>query len=174
MTFQLVEFQDSPAVDAAINGLSKEAASEAKETSGSLQSQSSIMTNEEISTMIAGLKTQGLAKCYGPWKKDILIGQCEAWGTGSVPAGREIAAIATVQSDNRVKVSLDSKPTAAIGTDQSLVVTGPTTTGTATEITQVPFFGDIPVIGPKYFSKQIRRKEVHKSLYVVTAEIIPE
>ncbi len=174
VTFQLVEFQDSRAVDAALNGLWKDTASDAKETSGSLESQSRIVAHEEISTMIAGLKPQGLAKCNQPWKKDVLSGHGEKWGTGFVPAGREIAVTATVQADDRVEVSFNANPAAAIGTDQRLVIAGPTTTGTVTEITQVPFLGDIPVIGPMYFSKQIRRKEIHKSLYVVTAEIISE
>ena len=174
VTFQLVEFQDSPVVDAALNGLWKDTAPDAQELSGSGGPQCRIMANDEISKMMAGLQNQGLAKCYRLWQKDVLGGQCETWGTGSVPAGLEIEATATVHANQRVKVWFNSNPMAAMGADQKLVIAGPTTSGTVTEITRVPFLGDIPAIGPMFFSKQTHRKEVHKALYVVTAETISE
>lgn len=175
VTIQFVEFQESPTVDAALQGLWKEAASDAKESSGSLESQSTIVVDDEISTLISDLENQGLAKRYRPWKKDVLSGQRETWGSDTRPAGREITATATVRSDDCVEVSFNSNPTtAAFGNDQNLVIAGPTTTGTVTEITQIPFLGDIPIIGPRYFNKITSRKEVHKSLYLVTAEVISE
>lgn len=61
-----------------------------------------------------------------------------------------------------------------IGTDQILVIAGRTTTGKVTEVTRVPLLGDVPVIGPMFFSKAIRRKEVHKSMHLVTTEVVSE
>lgn len=194
LTVKLVEFLGSPEVDAALKDLWSDASADAENPTDRAVAKCRVMSSGEISKLIAGLEKQGLAKSFAWWKKDVASGQPDTWGAGHFPAGLEFRATPTVQPDNRIQVAFkvptvlkNSSPTSNRSDDlgsnliidefrdgQALVVAGPISIRVQAEVTRVPYLGDIPFVGDQYFSKRTFRKQTIGTLYLVTAEMVPQ
>lgn len=186
LTVTFVEFQSSPQVDAFLDRLWGEPAPGAPASTTAVKS--TVMAREEIQKSLNALQNQGLARIVPEQSRQVVDAQPDIWSAPVIPAEVDIVLTPTVRSDDVVRLAFKGQPatnarqvtigtdevTAEVSNNQVFVVAGPITTGTAVEISRLPFVGELPVVGPMYFSKRKIRTEVHKSLFLISAKVPDE
>jgi hypothetical protein len=147
---------------------------------------SRVFSTDEILAAVAEADKTGMARCRASADPEVASGQ--TWDfdlQGSVVGG--VTVTPTIGSDGLVQISFvapQDKPkteqTEPLETkidlreNETMVVTGPTSHGWSTEISRFPIVGDIPVVGPMFFSAKKMTKESSKTMFLLSWETIPK
>ncbi len=179
---QMVEFQDQPMVDTALEQLWGDIAASPSSTGNAPPlARSRIVATKEISATLNSLASQGMALVRAGTPRSLPDGRSSQW-TDAV----KWEVTPTIRAKDLIDVSLAGElwkrsasgnalvwkitTAAELRPGETLVVEGQESHGFNTEISRIPLLGDIPLVGPLVFSKKTTRKETHKSLYLITAE----
>ncbi|MDB5345337.1 MAG: type and secretion system protein [Schlesneria sp.] len=147
---------------------------------------SSVFSTDEIQAAVVEAEKTGMARGRAWADLEVASGQTGDWDSnGGAIAG--VTVTVTMGSDGLVQVSFvapQDKPNteqtipneskADLRENETLVVAGPTSHGYSTEISTYPYLGDIPVIGPLFFSAKKTTKVSNKALFLLSWEAIPK
>lgn len=146
---------------------------------------SKVFLTDEILAAIDRARLAGAARCRTLQDIDVASGDAGNWsGLGDADDG--VIITPRIRPDEPVQLSVVS-PKDASGNDttgptniklelrgnQTMVVAGPTLTVHATEISRVPFWGDLPFIGPRFFTTRKTTTETNRSMYLISCEVVP-
>ena len=146
---------------------------------------SKVFLTDEILAAIDRAGQVGAARCRTLQDIDVASGEAGNWsGLGDAVDG--VIVTPTIGPDGQVQLSVVPPKDAAgndstgptnikpeLREDQTLVVAGPTLTGLSVEISRVPFWGDLPFIGPRFFTTRKTTTETNRSMYLISYEVVP-
>lgn len=180
---QMVDLQGQPMVDTALEQLWGDIAASPSSTGNAPPlARSRVVATKEITATLNTLTSQGMARVRAGTAQRLSDGRSSQW-TDAV----KWEVTPTIRSNGLIDVTLAGelwnrsasgdacvwKLTTAteLRDGETLVVEGQESHRTSMEISRIPLLGDIPFVGPTLFSTKTTRKETHKSLYLITAEV---
>ncbi len=152
----------------------------------SSQETSRVFSTDEIQAAVVEAEKTGMARGRAWADLEVASGQTGDWDSKGGAIGG-VTVTPTIGSDGLVQVSFvapQDKPNTEQTTphetkvdlreNETIAIAGPTSHGWSTEISRVPIVGDIPVIGPTFFSAKKMTKESNRALFLLSWETIPQ
>jgi hypothetical protein len=147
---------------------------------------SRVFSTDEIQAAVAEAEKTGMARGRAWEDLEVASGQTGDWDSKGGAIGG-VTVTPTIGSDGLVQVSFvapQDQPNTEQTTphetkvdlreNETIAIAGPTSHGWSTEISRVPIAGDIPVIGPKFFTTKKMTKESNRALFLLSWETIPQ
>jgi hypothetical protein len=143
-------------------------------------------STDEIEAAVIEAEKTGMARGRAWSDLEIASGQTGDWDSKGGAIGG-VTVTPTIGSDGLVRVSFvapQDKPNTEQTTphetkidlreNETIAIAGPTSHGWSTEISSYPIVGDIPVVGPMFFSAKKTTKVSNKALFLLSWEAIPK